>query len=156
MSHHDERTFVMVKPDGVQRGLIGDIVSRFEDRGLKLVGGKFVRLDDELAHDHYGEHEGKPFFDDLVEFITAGPVFAMVWAGADATRQVRSMVGETDPAESDPGTIRGDFGLDLGRNVIHASDHEDEGANEREIELFFDDDELLDYERIDAAWLYEE
>ena len=156
MSHHDERTFVMVKPDGVQRGLIGEIVSRFEERGLKLVGGKFVRIDEALAHDHYGEHADKPFFDDLVEFTTAGPVFAMVWEGADATRQVRSMVGETDPAESDPGTIRGDFGLDLGRNVVHASDHEDEGANEREIELFFDDDELLDYERIDAAWLYEE
>jgi nucleoside-diphosphate kinase len=156
VSHHDERTFVMVKPDGVQRGLIGEIVSRFEERGLKLVGGKFVRIDEALAHDHYGEHEDKPFFDDLVEFITAGPVFAMVWEGADATRQVRSMVGETDPAESDPGTIRGDFGLDLGRNVVHASDHEDEGANEREIELFFDDEELLDYERIDAAWLYEE
>jgi nucleoside-diphosphate kinase len=156
VSHHDERTFVMVKPDGVQRGLIGEIVSRFEERGLKLVGGKFVRIDEALAHDHYGEHADKPFFDDLVEFITAGPVFAMVWEGADATRQVRSMVGETDPAESDPGTIRGDFGLDLGRNVVHASDHEDEGANEREIELFFDDDELLDYERIDAAWLYEE
>ncbi len=156
MTHHDERTFVMVKPDGVQRGLIGEIVSRFEERGLKLVGGKFVRIDEALAHDHYGEHADKPFFDDLVEFITAGPVFAMVWEGADATRQVRSMVGETDPAESDPGTIRGDFGLDLGRNVVHASDHEDEGANEREIALFFDDDELLDYERIDAAWLYEE
>jgi nucleoside-diphosphate kinase len=156
MSHHDERTFVMVKPDGVQRGLIGEIVSRFEKRGLKLVGGKFVRIDEALAHDHYGEHAEKPFFDDLVEFITAGPVFAMVWEGAEATRQVRSMVGETDPAESDPGTIRGDFGLDLGRNVVHASDHEDEGANEREIDLFFDDDELLDYERIDAAWLYEE
>ena len=156
MSHHDERTFVMVKPDGVQRGLIGEIVSRFEERGLKLVGGKFVRIDEALAHDHYGEHADKPFFDDLVEFITAGPVFAMVWEGADATRQVRSMVGETDPAESDPGTIRGDFGLDLGRNVIHASDHEDEGANEREIDLFFDDDELIEYERIDAAWLYEE
>jgi len=156
VSHHDERTFVMVKPDGVQRGLIGEIVSRFEDRGLKLVGGKFVRIDEDLAHDHYGEHADKPFFDDLVAFITAGPVFAMVWEGADATRQVRAMVGETDPAESDPGTIRGDFGLDLGRNVIHASDHEDEGANEREIDLFFDDDELLDYERIDAAWLYED
>jgi len=156
VSHHDERTFVMVKPDGVQRGLIGEIVSRFEDRGLKLVAGKFIRIDEDLAHDHYGEHEDKPFFEDLVEFITAGPVFAMVWEGADATRQVRSMVGETDPADSDPGTIRGDFGLDLGRNVIHASDHEDAGANEREIDLFFDDDELLEYERIDAAWLYEE
>jgi len=139
-----ERTFVMVKPDGVQRGLIGDIVSRFEDRGLKLVGGKFMQIDEDLAQEHYGEHEDKPFFDDLVDFITAGPVFAMVWEGQDATRQVRNMMGETDPAESAPGTIRGDFGLDLGRNVIHGSDHEDEGANEREIELFFDDEELVE------------
>jgi len=150
-----ERTFVMVKPDGVQRGLIGEIISRFETRGLKLAGAKFMQIDEELAHEHYGEHEDKPFFDDLVEFITAGPVMAMVWEGQDATRQVRWMMGETDPADSAPGTIRGDFGLDLGRNVIHGSDNEDEGANEREIALFFDEDELVDYERIDAEWLYE-
>ncbi|MDL5361181.1 nucleoside-diphosphate kinase [Halalkalicoccus sp. NIPERK01] len=150
-----ERTFVMVKPDGVQRGLIGEIVSRFEERGLKLVAGKFMRIDEELAHEHYGEHEDKPFFEGLVEFITSEPVFAMVWEGQDATRQVRRMMGETDPADSVPGTIRGDFGLDLGRNVIHGSDHADEGANEREIELFFDEEELLDYERVDETWLYE-
>jgi nucleoside-diphosphate kinase len=150
-----ERTFVMVKPDGVQRGLIGEIVSRFEDRGLKLVGGKFMQIDQELAEDHYGEHEGKPFFEGLVEFITSGPVFAMVWEGQDAIRQVRSMMGETDPAESAPGTIRGDLGLDLGRNVIHASDHEDEGSNEREIDLFFDEDELVEWESVDETWLYE-
>jgi len=150
-----ERTFVMVKPDGVQRGLIGEIVSRFEDRGLKLAAGKFMRIDQELAEEHYGEHEDKPFFDGLVDFITSGPVFAMVWEGADATRQVRSMVGETDPAESPAGTIRGDLGLDLGRNVIHASDHEDPGSNEREIDLFFDDEELVDYDRVDEGWLYE-
>ena len=146
----------MVKPDGVQRGLIGEIVSRFEDRGLKLVGGKFIRIDEELAHEHYGEHEGKPFFEGLVAFITSGPVFAMVWEGADATRQVRAMVGETDPAESAPGTIRGDFGLDLGHNVIHASDHEDEGANEREIDLFFEAAELVDYDLDTATWVYED
>ena len=150
-----ERTFVMVKPDGVQRGLIGDIVSRFEDRGLTLVGAKFMRISEELAHEHYAEHQDEPFFDGLVEFITSGPVMAMVWEGADATRQVRRMMGETDPAESSPGTIRGDFGLDLGRNVIHGSDHEDAGANEREIDLFFDADELVDYERADDPWLYE-
>jgi len=150
-----ERTFVMVKPDGVQRGLIGKIVSRFEDRGLKLVGGKFIRIDQDLAEEHYGEHSDKPFFEGLVEFITSGPVFAMVWEGADATRQVRNMMGETDPAESPAGTIRGDLGLDLGRNVIHASDHEDPGSNEREIDLFFDDEELIDYERVDEGWLYE-
>ncbi|WP_225333835.1 nucleoside-diphosphate kinase [Halomicrobium urmianum] len=150
-----ERTFVMVKPDGVQRGLIGEIIGRLEERGLKLVGAKFEQIDRDLAEDHYGEHEDKPFFDDLVDFITSGPVMAMVWEGQDATRQVRKMMGETDPAESAPGTIRGDFGLDLGRNVIHGSDHEDEGANEREIELFFDEDELVDWERIDETWLYE-
>ena len=150
-----ERTFVMVKPDGVQRGLIGDVVSRFEDRGLKLVGGKFMQIDQELAEDHYGEHEDKPFFDDLVDFITSGPVFAMVLEGQDAVSQVRTMMGETDPAESAPGTIRGDYGLDLGRNVIHGSDDEDPGANEREISLFFDDDDLVDWDQIDETWLYE-
>lgn len=149
-----ERTFVMVKPDGVQRGLVGKIVSRFESRGLKLVAGKFMQIDDDLAREHYAEHVDKPFFDDLSEFITSGPVFAMVWEGQDAVAQVRTMMGETDPAESAPGTIRGDFGLDLGRNVIHGSDTEP-GSAEREIGLFFDDEELLDYERIDESWLYE-
>lgn len=149
-----ERTFVMVKPDGVQRGLIGDIVSRFEERGLKLVAGKFMQIDDELAREHYAEHVDKPFFDDLSGFITSGPVFAMVWEGQDAVAQVRTMMGETDPAESAPGTIRGDFGLDLGRNVIHGSDTE-EGSAKREIGLFFDDEELHSYDRIDETWLYE-
>jgi nucleoside-diphosphate kinase len=150
-----ERTFVMVKPDGVQRGLIGKVMSRLEERGLKLVGAKFMQIDEELAHEHYGEHEGKPFFEGLVEFITSGPVMAMVWEGQDATRQVRKMMGETDPAESAPGTIRGDFGLDMGRNIIHGSDNEDPGANEREIDLFFDDEELVKWERINEGWLYE-
>lgn len=150
-----ERTFVMVKPDGVQRGLVGEVVSRLEDRGLKLVGAKLMEVDRALAHEHYGEHADKPFFEGLVDFITSGPVLAMVWEGADATRQVRRMMGETDPVESAPGTIRGDLGLDLGRNVIHGSDHEDAGANEREIDLFFDESELVGYERIDEAWLYE-
>ncbi len=149
-----ERTFVMVKPDGVQRGLIGEIISRFEERGLKLVGAKFMQIDDDLAAEHYAEHEDKPFFDDLTDFITSGPVMAMVLEGQDAVAQVRTMMGETDPAESAPGTIRGDFGLDLGRNVIHGSDTE-EGSAEREIELFFDDDELTEWERIDETWLYE-
>ncbi|TQQ79283.1 nucleoside-diphosphate kinase [Halonotius terrestris] len=153
--HYDERTFVMVKPDGVQRGLIGEIISRFEDRGLKLVGAKALTLDEELASEHYSEHQGKDFFDDLIDFITSGPVFAMVWEGKDATRQVRRMVGATDPGEAAPGTIRGDYGLDLGRNVIHASDHEDEGANARETSVFFDDDELLNYEQATDKWRYE-
>jgi len=155
MTEERERTFVMVKPDGVQRGLVGEVVSRFEQRGLKLVGAKFMQIDEELAHEHYAEHQDKPFFDGLVEFITAGPVMAMVWEGQDATRQVRAMMGETDPADSAPGTIRGDLGLDLGRNVIHGSDHEDSGANEREIALFFDADELVEWEQVDETWLYE-
>ncbi len=146
----------MVKPDGVQRNLTGEVISRLEERGLKLVAAKFMQIDEDLAQQHYGEHEDKPFFDDLVEFITSGPVMAMVWEGADATRQVRRMMGATDPAEAAPGTIRGDYGLDLSQNVIHGSDHEDEGANEREIELFFDDDELVDYARADEPWVYED
>lgn len=150
-----ERTFVMVKPDAVQRGLIGEVISRLEDRGLKLVGAKFMEIDDDLAHEHYGEHADKPFFDSLTDFITSGPVMAMVWEGQDAVRQVRQQMGATDPADAAPGTIRGDLALDLGRNVIHGSDHEDPGANEREIGLFFDADELVDWERIDETWLYE-
>jgi len=150
-----ERTFVMVKPDGFQRGLISEVLERFENRGLKIVGAKFMQMDHELAQQHYAEHEGKPFYEDLVDFITSGPVFAMVLDGQDATRQVRRMMGATDPAEAEPGTIRGDYGLDLGRNVIHGSDHEDEGANEREIDLFFDEDELVEWDKIDGSWLYE-
>ena len=152
---HDERTFVMAKPDAVQRGLIGEIVSRLEGKGLKLVAGKFMKIDEDLAHEHYGEHEGKPFFDGLVEFITSGPVFAMVWEGDDATRQVRRLMGATDAREAAPGTIRGDLGNDLGHNLIHGSDHEDAGANEREIDLFFDDEELLDWDRDASSWVYE-
>ena len=156
MSHHDERTFVMAKPDAVQRGLVGEIISRLEERGLKLVGAKFVQIGEELAHEHYAEHEDKPFFEDLVGFITSGPVLAMVWQGADATRQVRKMMGETDGREAAPGTIRGDYGLDMQNNLVHGSDHEDPGANEREIDLFFDEDELVDYERADEVWVYED
>lgn len=151
-----ERTFVMVKPDGVQRGLIGEVVSRLEDRGLKMLAGKFMRIDQDLAHDHYAEHEGEPYFEGLIEFITSGPVFAMVWAGADATRQVRRMMGATDPAEADPGTIRGDYGLDLGQNIIHGTDHQDPGANEREIELFFDESEIVEWELDATTWIYED
>ncbi len=149
-----ERTFVMAKPDAVHRGLVGEIITRLEARGLKLVGARFTQLDRDLASKHYAEHADKPFYDDLIEFITAGPVMAMVWEGEDAIAQVRTMMGETDPAESDPGTIRGDFGLDLGRNVVHGSDTEP-GSAAREIELFFDTDDLVDYERADESWIYE-
>ena len=148
-----ERTFVMVKPDGVQRGLVGEVVSRFEQRGLKLVAGTFMRIDDDIAREHQEEHVDKPFFDGLKNFISSGPVFAMVREGAHAVAQVRRMMGGTDPAQSAPGTIRGDLGFDLGRNVVNSSDTEP-GSAEREIELFFDD-ELLDYDRIDEPWLYE-
>ncbi|MEF8830967.1 MAG: nucleoside-diphosphate kinase [Halobacteriales archaeon] len=155
MSVETERTFVMVKPDGVNRGLIGEVIGRLEDRGLTLVGAKFMQIDEELAHEHYGEHEDKPFFDDLVSFITSDPVMAMVWEGQDATRQVRKMMGATSGLEADPGTIRGDFGLSMQNNVVHGSDHEDPGANEREISLFFDEDELVDWERETESWVYE-
>lgn len=148
-----ERTFVMVKPDGVHRGLVGEVITRLEDRGLKLVGAKFMEIDEDLAHDHYAEHVDKPFFEDLVAFITSGPVMAMVWEGPDAMRQVRRMMGDTDGQEADPGTIRGDYGLDLQQNIVHGSDHEDPGSNEREIELFFDEDELIDYDRVDESWI---
>jgi len=150
-----ERTFVMIKPDAFARGLVGTVISRLEDRGLKLVGMKTEILDEETAHEHYAEHTDKPFFGDLVSFITSGPVVPMVWEGEDATRQVRRMIGETDPLEADAGTIRGDYALDLGRNVVHAADHEDEGANEREIAIHFDEDELVTYEGHDETWLYE-
>lgn len=150
-----ERTFVMAKPDAVQRALVGEIVSRLESRGLKLVGAKLLEIDRDLAEDHYAEHTDEPFFEDLLAFITSGPVFAMVWEGKDATRQVRRMMGATDPVTAAPGTIRGDFGLDIGRNVIHGSDHAEPGMNEREVALFFDESELVEYERIDETWLYE-
>lgn len=150
-----ERTFVMAKPDAVHRGLVGELIGRLEARGLQLVGCKLQRIDDELAHEHYDEHVDEPYFADLRDFITSGPVVAMVWAGDDATRQVRHMIGDTDPAEAAPGTVRGDLALDLGRNVVHAADHEDPGANEREIGLFFDEDELQEYDRVDEAWVYE-
>lgn len=139
----------MVKPGDVQRGLTGDIVSRSRDRGLKMVVGKFIRIDEEFAHDRYGEHEGRPSLEGLVDLIMSGPIFMTVWEGQDTTRQVRRMTGETDPAESTLGTIRGDYNLDLGRNITHGSDRKDEGVNEREIALFFNEDELVGYERVD-------
>jgi nucleoside-diphosphate kinase len=114
-----------------------------------------MQIDDELAREHYDEHVDEPYFEDLKGFITSGPVVPMVWEGQDATRQVRQMIGATDPAEAAPGTVRGDYALDLGRNVVHAADHEDPGANEREIDLFFDPAELVEFERADETWLYE-
>jgi nucleoside-diphosphate kinase len=148
-----DRTFVMVKPDGVQRGLVGDIVARFERRGLKIAAMKLLHVSNDLAKKHYEEHAAKPFYPGLVGFITSGPVVAMVIEGKDAVPVVRSMVGATNPAKSDPGTIRGDFALDTGRNIIHASDSPE--SAKREISLYFDKSEIVDYKRIDEQWLYE-
>lgn len=148
-----ERTFVMVKPDGVQRSIAGQVISRFEEKGLKLVAAKFMRIDEQLASKHYGEHVGKPFYEPLVKFITSGPVLAMVWEGKDAISVVRTTVGKTNPKDAGPGTIRGDFGMTTGRNIIHASDSP--ASAEREINLFFKPSEILDYTRIDEIWLYE-
>ncbi len=148
-----ERTFVMVKPDGVQRGIIGEVLQRFESKGLKLIAAKFMRIDEELASKHYGEHIGKPFYEPLVKFITSGPVLGMVWEGKNSISTVRAVVGKTNPADAGPGTIRGDFGMTTGRNIIHASDSST--SAEREINLFFQKNEVLDYTRIDEVWVYE-
>lgn len=148
-----ERTFVMVKPDGVQRAIAGEVVSRFESKGLKLVACKLMTISKELAAKHYAEHVGKPFYEKLVGFITSGPVLAMVWEGQDAISVVRATVGKTNPKEAGPGTIRGDFGMTTGRNIIHASDSP--ASAEREINLFFQQSEIQTYTRIDEVWLYE-
>lgn len=149
-----EKTFVMVKPDGVQRGLVGEVISRLERKGLKIVAIKMLWIKRELAENHYAEHKDKPFFSSLVEYITSGPVVAMVVEGRNAVKVVRSLVGATNPVEAAVGTIRGDFGLDVGRNIVHASDSLQ--SAEREISLFFDENEIIDYERIDESWIYEE
>lgn len=148
-----ERTFVMVKPDGIQRGISGQVISRFEAKGLKLVAARFMTIGTELAAKHYGEHRGKPFYEKLVNFITSGPVLAMVWEGEDAISVVRTLVGKTSPREAGPGTIRGDYGMTTGRNIIHASDSQ--ASADREIGLFFRKEDVQNYTRIDEVWLYE-
>lgn len=147
-----ERTFLMIKPDGVQRGLIGHIIGRFERKGLKIIGLKMVHLSRDLASRHYAEHEGKGFYDGLIGYITSGPVLAMVLEGDAAVRTVRSMVGVTDPAQASPGTIRGDLAMETSRNIIHASDSQE--SAHREISLFFDRSEIMTYSRIDGSWVY--
>ena len=151
MTH--ERTFVMIKPDAFQRGLVGEIVSRIEDRGLKLVGMKLLVPSQEQGEKHYAEHSDEPFYDDLVGFITSGPAVPMVVEGENAVSVVRDMIGATDPAEASPGTVRGDLALDIGRNCVHAADAPE--TAEREISIYFDEDEIEAYERNDEAWLYE-
>ena len=147
------KTLVLLKPDTVQRALVGDIIARLERRGLKISGLKLMQVTDELAHQHYGEHEGKPFFADLVQFITSGPLVAMVLEGENAVQLVRTTMGSTNPADSPPGTVRGDYGMTIGMNLVHGSDS-DESA-EREIGLFFSPDEVIDYERGLEAWVIE-
>ncbi len=146
-----ERSFVMVKPDGVQRNLAGEIIARLERRGLKLVGLKLMTISPELAGTHYGEHQGKPFYSGLIEFITSGPVVAMVWEGQRSISLIRNTMGATDPANAGPGTIRGDFGLDKGNNLVHGSDSPESAA--REISLFFKPEELVTYERAIDPWI---
>lgn len=146
-----ERSFVMVKPDGVQRGLVGEVLRRLEARGLKLVGLKLMRIGRDLAARHYAEHEGKPFYAGLIEFITASPVVAMVWEGERAISAVRATMGPTDPNAAPPGTIRGDFGLNKGNNLVHGSDSVESAR--REIALFFAPGELVDYERAIDPWI---
>ncbi len=148
-----ERTFALLKPDAVQRGLAGEILSRFEHRGLKIVGLKLMRVSRSLAESYYAEHKGKPFYEPLMAYITSGPVVAMVLEGDGAVAIVRKMMGKTNSAEAEPGTIRGDFALTIGRNVIHGSDSPE--SAKREIAFFFKPEELQDYKRIDEAWVRE-
>ena len=148
-----ERTLVIIKPDAVQRGLVGEIVSRFEKRGIKIVAMKMVKVSRELAEKHYGIHRGKPFFEPTVEYITSSPVVAMVLEGINAIDMVRKMMGKTNPQDAEPGTIRGDYGQFIGRNIVHGSDSKE--TAEFEINLWFDKKEICDYTRIDEEWLTE-
>ncbi|PZX07706.1 nucleoside diphosphate kinase [Psychrobacillus insolitus] len=146
-----EQTFLMVKPDGVQRNLIGEIVGRLENKGYQLVGAKLMTIPTELAEQHYGEHKERPFFGELVEFITSGPVFAMVWEGENVISTSRLMMGATNPKESAPGTVRGDFAVTVGKNIIHGSDSLE--SAEREIALFFNKEELVAYAKDANNWI---
>jgi len=148
-----ERTFIMVKPDGVQRGLVADIMKRFEQRGFKLVAMKLMQGSKELLEQHYIDLKDKPFYPGLVEFMSSGPVVPMVWEGKNAALAGRKMMGETDPQKSLPGSIRGDFCLDLGRNIIHGSDSAESAA--KEIKLWFKDEELVDWNLKNACCVYE-
>src|SRR5213080_939787 len=148
-----ERTFVLLKPDAVQRALVGEILGRFERRGLKVVAMRMLRVTRSLGETYYAEHKGKPFFEPLMSYISSGPVVAMVLEGDGAVASVRRMMGKTNSAEAEPGTIRGDLALTIGRNVIHGSDSAE--SAKREISLFFKADEIQAYARIDEAWLRE-
>ena len=148
-----ERTLIIVKPDAVQRGLIGEIVARFERRGLRIVGMKFMQIDRELASRHYGEHKGKAFYEPLLAYITSAPVVVMVLEAPDAVELARKTIGATKPVDSPPGSIRGDFGVEVGRNLVHGSDSV--ASAEREIGLFFAPAELIDWGRDVDRWVFE-
>lgn len=148
-----ERTFIAIKPDGVQRQLIGEIICRFETKGFTLVGLKFMKVSRELAEQHYDVHREKPFFSGLVEFITSGPVTAMVWEGDGVIAAARKMIGATNPLSAEPGTIRGDFGVNIGRNLIHGSDGVE--TAQREIGLWFKAEELVDWQPTLSGWMRE-
>ena len=148
-----ERTLVIVKPDGVQRGLIGEIILRLERRGLKLVGMKFMQITPELASRHYAVHKGKPFYEPLVAYITSSPVVVMVWEGKQAIEVVRKTMGATNPVKAEPGTIRADLGVEIGRNLVHGSDGPETAAFE--VALFFREDELVSWTRSAERWIVE-
>ena len=148
-----EKSFVMIKPDAVERRLMGKILTKFEEKGLQIVATKMMLIDEELAKQHYGEHSEKPFFKSLVEYITSAPVLAMVIQGDECISVIRKIVGATNPKEAELGTIRGDYGMDTGRNIIHASDAP--GSAKREIALFFDESEIMNYEMPDNNMIYE-
>jgi nucleoside-diphosphate kinase len=148
-----ERTFLMIKPDGVQRGLVGEIIQRYETKGFTLVGLKLLSVSRQLAEQHYAVHKERPFFAGLVDFITSGPVVAMVWEGEGVIAAARKMIGATKPLEAEPGTIRGDFGVTVGRNIIHGSDAPE--TAQEEIALWFTESELTAWEPTLKGWLYE-
>jgi nucleoside-diphosphate kinase len=148
-----ERTFIAIKPDGVQRGLIAEIIGRFERKGFTLVGMKFMQVSRELAEQHYGVHKERPFFAGLVDFITSGPVVAMVWEGDGVVASARKVIGATNPLASEPGTIRGDLGINIGRNLIHGSDAIE--TAQQEVALWFKPEELADWKPTVSPWLSE-
>ena len=148
-----ERSLVLVKPDGVQRGLVGEVIMRLERRGLLLIAGKFMQVSKELAETHYAIHKGKPFYDGLIEYITSAPVMAMVWSGPNAVAAIRQTMGATRPTEAAPGSLRHDFALEIGRNLTHASDTVDN--SEKEVALWFAPSELVDWKRESDRWIFE-
>ena len=148
-----ERTLVLIKPDGVQRGLIGEVIARLERRGLRLLGAKFLQVSPELAETHYAIHQGKPFYDGLIAYITSTPVMAMAWEGPNAIAAVRQTMGATRPTEAAPGSVRHDFALEVGRNLTHASDSVENG--QAEVSLWFTDQELVPWKRAIDPWVFE-